>query len=117
MQTVFRIQDQDGRGPFKPGFTKKWSIDRADKENLVPWFQEFGRVDLKVLYGATAGSACETLEQLRRWFSKEEYNTLKELGYKAVKMEVDRIMAKSEIQCFISRSIPFKQQINEVELY
>lgn len=27
---IYRVQDADGRGPFKPGFSRKWVIDRDD---------------------------------------------------------------------------------------
>ncbi len=116
-QYVYRVQDKDGRGPFKPGFTKEWAIERDDYNNLVSWLEEFGRVDKQILYGATAGSACETIDQLRRWFTKDEYKKLIEFGYHAVKIKVDRIIAKSEIQCFVSRSIPFNKKIREIDLY
>ena len=38
MPTVYRVQDADGRGPFKPGFSHQWVEERADHENLLPWF-------------------------------------------------------------------------------
>lgn len=117
METVYRIQDKDGRGPFKPGFSKEWVIDRPDLDNLPPWFIEFGRLDKQVLSGETSGSACRDTEQLRRWFTKPEYKKLKKLGYKAVKMEVNRIIAESDIQCFIGRAKPFNESIEVIKLY
>lgn len=117
MPIVYRLQDSEGRGPFKPGFSKTWVIPRADHENLQPWFIEFGRVDAQVLTGETSGSACRSLEQLRRWFSKREYRKLKKCGYKAVRMSVNRIIAESDIQCFVGRAKPFYKDAKKVKLY
>ena len=33
---VYRIQDNEGRGPWKPGFSSQWVIEREDLENLLP---------------------------------------------------------------------------------
>lgn len=117
MTIVYRIQDSEGRGPFKPGFSQTWVQPRPDHENLQPWFIEFGRVDEKVLTGETSGSACRSLEQLRRWFSKREYRRLKKCGYRAVKMNVNRIIAESDIQCFVGRARPFAEEVETVKLY
>ncbi len=117
MPIVYRLQDSDGRGPFKPGFSETWVQPRADHENLQPWFIEFGRVDTQVLTGETSGSACKSLEQLRRWFTKREYRKLKKFGYKAVKMNVNRIIAESDIQCFVGRAKPFCEEIEKIKLY
>jgi len=117
MPIVYRVQDCDGRGPFKPGFSSVWVKERPDHDNLHPWFIEFGRVDKKVLTGEVCGRACLTKEQLRRWFTKSEYKKLKKHGYKAVKMEVNRIIAESDIQCFVGRAKPFNEAITTIKLY
>lgn len=117
MPTVYRIQDGEGRGPFKPGFSKRWVRPRPDHENLMSWFEEFGYGVLGDLPDGVCGSACVNLEQLRRWFTEQEYNTLKMYGYRAVEMQVSGIIAESEIQCFVVRSIPFNKEIKTVLLY
>lgn len=117
MYYVFRVQDENGRGPFKPGFSRNWVIEREDHENLQPWFVEFGRVDQEVLVGYTSGSACKTIEQLRRWFTKPEYKKLKKLGYKAYKVKVSRVIAESDIQCFVSKPSPFSDGAKVIALY
>ena len=117
MDIVYRVQDREGRGPFKPGFSHRWVQDRPDLENLQPWYVEFGRVDSQVLTGSTCGSACRTLEQLRRWFLKNEYATLQAFGYFAVEISVDRVIAESRVQCFVSRALPFNVDLNQVRLY
>jgi len=117
MTTVYRVQDKDGRGPWKPGFSHRWVEDREDHNNLPPWFVEFGNVHLKCIYGMTIGSACVTLDQLRRWFTASEYATLQRYGYRAVMMDVSRVLGESPVQCFVERSKPFSEGVIEVELY
>jgi hypothetical protein len=117
MAIVYRVQDSDGRGPWKPGFSQRWAEDREDWDNLPPWYVEFGRVDQRGILGMAMGSACLTLEQLRRWFTASEYATLQRYGYRAVRMEVGRVLAESPVQCFIERSKPLHEDVIEVELY
>lgn len=114
---VFRIQDTDGRGPWKPGFSHRWVEDRPDHENLKPWYVEFGRVDRLMIAGEHGGSGCETLKQLGRWFTHDEYRKLKKLGYKAVRLKVHRILAQSKIQLVFTKMEPLNENIETVELY
>lgn len=114
---VFRVQDRDGRGPWKPGFSHKWVEDRDDHENLPPWYVDLGRPDMQAIAGMAMGSACRTLDQLRRWFTESEYRTLRRYGYRAVQMEVGRIIAESNVQCFVERVKPFRTGWKPVDLY
>lgn len=93
MTAVYRIQDRDGRGPWKPGFSRRWVEDRADHDVLRPWFEEFGRVDKLAIVGFAIGCGCRTVEQLQRWFTPSEYATLLQFGYRAVRLDVGRILA------------------------
>lgn len=117
MTAVCRVQDADGRGPFKPGFSHWWVEERADHDNLVPWLQQFGRVDRLVAVKRNMGCACKTLEQLRRWFTPSEYATLRRYGYQAVEMDVDRVLAESLIQCVFQRSKPLREDVRPFDLY
>ncbi len=114
---VFRIQDVAGRGPWKPGFSRRWVEDRPDHDYLLPWFVEFGRVERLALVGEHVGCGCKTLEQLRRWFLPSEYATLLRYGYRAVRMEVGRILAESDRQCVFGRSKPLSEDVMDVDLY
>lgn len=117
LPVVYRVQDRDGRGPWKPGFSRKWIEPREDHENLPSWYAEFGPIHNRILYGEEMGSGCRTLEQLRRWFTRSEYKRLREYGYRAVKMEVGRILAESEIQCVFGRAKPLNEDVTGIELY
>lgn len=116
--TIFRVQDANGRGPWKPGFSHKWVRENPDYD-LVAWPVQFG-VDLirhASIAGMFVGYGCETVDQLRRWFDREEYAKLVALKHVAVKLEVGRILASSDIQCVFERSKPLNQDVEVFQLY
>lgn len=114
---VFRVQDLNGRGPFKPGFSSKWVEPRDDHQFLVPWFIDLSRVDKQVTYGLHAGAACGSIDQLRRWFTAAEYEFLKKHGYQAYEIEVDRVIGESEIQLVFERVLPLNVGVFPFDLY
>ena len=115
--TVFRVQDKQGRGPWKPGFSHKWIVPRPDHDNLVPIYVEFPGIFEALSKYRMYGSACISLKGLRRWFSRREYKTLKKFGYRAVIMPVDSILVESDTQCLFSRECPLNQCVRPVRLY
>lgn len=116
--SIFRIQDKDGRGPWKPGFSHKWVEDRADLENLIPWPLQFGMGVLKkAIAGMSLGCGCRSTEQLRKWFTPSEYQTLLKYGYHAVKMDAVLILAESDIQCVFKRVKLLNENVEVVNLY
>lgn len=114
---VYRVQDRDGRGPWKPGFSRHWVEDRDDLDHLPPWTHELPNALQKRIVGMHLGCGCQTLEQLRRWFTPGEYATLRRHGYLAVKMKVGRILAASRTQCVFERAKPLYEDFETVELY
>lgn len=114
---VFRVQDSDGRGPFKPGFSHRWAQLREDHDFLFPWLIEFPNVIELAKPGMHLGCGCLTLEQLRRWFIPSEYETLLGFGYRAVQLQVGRILARSLTQCVFERATPLRLGIKAIELY
>jgi hypothetical protein len=117
MITIFRVQDQDGRGPWKPGFSHKWVITRPDHDNLLPWPIEFGDILKNFLPAENHGCGCRTIKQLRRWFTHREYKTLKKFNYHAVSIDVDRIIAESNIQLVFGRIKNLNEDIKIIKLY
>ena len=116
---VYRVQDADGRGPWKPGFSQVWFEDRTDEEYaaLAPWPMEVLMQIRNAARGKAMGFACENLDQLRRWFTASEYKTLRRYGYRAVKLEVDAVLARSETQCAFVRSKPLRIGGEEINLH
>ena len=117
MIKIYRMQDADGRGPWKPGFSKNWVEERDDFINLVPIFLQCGMVFKEVLYGEYSGCGCETIEQAQRWFAPGEYEKLLSFKYQFVAMEVNRIITKTPIQLYFGRAIPMNQDFEIVNLY
>jgi hypothetical protein len=114
---VYRVQDAEGRGPFRPGFSKWWVEERADQENMHPWTWEFGLDAIPKAKGWHVGCACRTLGQLRRWFTSSEYVTLQRFGFHAVSMEANRVLHESEIQLLFQRAKPLRADVSHVDLY
>ena len=100
---IFRVQDREGRGPFKPGMTLKW-LDKNKDISQLPAGQEFADLysglDRKKLHYAFG---CDTLDQLMKWFSLAELSKLRGLGYQVVKMRADEIIATSKTQLLFGR--------------
>jgi hypothetical protein len=118
---IYRVQDSEGRGPWRPGFSDKWVEDRDDYGALPPWPIEFpglhAELTASLVMGKHVGCGCVSLEQLRRWFRPTEIRTLKRYGYHAVQMQVSRILAASDSQCVFERMVPLRDGIEAVELY
>jgi len=111
--TVYRVQDADGRGPYKPGFSHKW-IDACNQgQNCPNVFDEFpGLFPLPApKLNQAFGCAFLTVDALRRWFSPTELSILVSYGYNVVSMDVDTILAQSRHQCVFRRNKPLKQDV------
>ena len=115
---IVRIQDDVGRGPFRPGLTKQWFIDRSDADNLQAWLYSWPNlIERKGIYGMHFGCGCLTEDQLRRWFTRPEYDKLRLLGFHAVRMDVGRILAHDNVQCVFERAKPLKEDVTVFDLY
>lgn len=115
--TVYRIQDAEGRGPWRPGFSKFWVRGRADLANLRPWMEEFKELRVLPRGEHYYGCACRTPEQLRRWFTRDEYATLRNYDFRAVSMQADYILAESTTQLVFMRALPLRIGAASVDLY
>ena len=105
---IYRVQDKDGRGPFKPGFTKLWL--QVEKE-LTSWIEEFGKQIINdVKPDEYIGSGVDKIEKINLWFTNQELIFLKLLGYNLVLMKVNRILAKSDIQLVFTRNRPLNKK-------
>jgi len=93
---IYRLQEDEGRGPFRPGFSETW-LDGIRSYDLPPWLEEFGwHVAQEARQsGLYCGTGCRSLEQLYRWFSRNERRRLKRYGYDVVTIVPDRIFAES----------------------
>ncbi len=114
-ERIYRVQDIDGRGPYRPGLTAKWS-DNHDPAIRLPFFQEFG--DDLILQmndhfsanGGACGCGFRSIEQAVWWFTPAEQVRLHVLGFPLVSMQINKIFAESDKQLVFWRGKPLRQK-------
>ena len=114
---IYRVQDKDGRGPFKPDFSSKWATWREDLKNLMPWFTELGPIHLGAFSWEEVGCGCRTIKQLRRWFTEKEYKILQQYGYEAIELKAVRILGESKTQILFTKKEPLNINTRPIDLY
>lgn len=106
-EAVFlRVQDRDGRGPFKPGMPDRW-LDPEGRD-FPAVHEEFGlgwRDEIP--HGWHCGCAFRTVEQAACWFSPSECSRLAALGYQFVSLRA-RALRESRHQAIIVRREPLR---------
>jgi len=102
----FRVQDRDGRGPFKPGMPDRWRD--PDGQDFPPITIEFGlQWREEIPPGWHCGCAFRSIEQVRSWFSPWECERLDALGYGLVSLRA-RPLRESACQSIIVRPAPLR---------
>lgn len=115
MSRIYRIQDADGRGPYRPGFTHVWQDDEGPVNPPMP---------VPVIMALRAamprhhhmGFGFVSLEQLRQWFTVPELRKLHVLGYVIAEMGATGILRRDEKQVVFHRRFPFTEGIRVVQL-
>ena len=106
---LFRIQDKEGRGPFRPGLSTQWA-DATGGKMLPPIYKELGIEPTKlrdiVPKGLHCGCACKTPTQLQDWFTRTERRRLLALGFGIVRFEPDVIIAETPNQVLFGCTEP-----------
>ena len=111
MTRVFRVQDDNGRGPYKSGLSHVW-VDAHHEQRNPSIFDDF-KISPDELGSCwypneNGGCAFRNLQQLNGWFQLVERFRLEELGYSIVSMIVDRIIYESERQLIFARKRPLR---------
>jgi hypothetical protein len=83
---ILRVQDADGRGPWKPGVFMKWTDTERPGDTLFPpIFAEIEDFHLEIARwhrrGYHIGCAVDGIEALKKWFNHREITTLRSMGY------------------------------------
>lgn len=106
--TVYRMQDRQGRGPFKPGFTAKWK--GYNGLDMLPLYMELGispqAMDELCPVDMFCGIGCASLEMFTRWFDRTERRRLFGFGYAMVVFEPSRILAETPTQVLFAHCWP-----------
>lgn len=102
--TLYRVQDKEGRGPYRPGFSHRW-LDRKPNYAKRPAIQDdLTCLEFRYLDGFY-GCAAKSIDQLRDWFSPGESTRLARFGYRVITFCPDEVVAETEYQVvFWSRS-------------
>lgn len=110
MIRVYRVQNVEGSGPFKPGMSKFWADDdfQDDCKPHEIWPVAFGAdlIHRKGRDGEHFGSAVREVHKIREWFSDAEAARIGLLGYQLVALNVDRILAENDAQLVFARRQP-----------
>ena len=114
--TVYRIQDDEGRGPFRPGTSHRWMDHDRTTDTHPGFLEEFGSDCLNARkIGQRCGCAFRSMEQLRAWFRRGERRRMRALGYRIVRMEVDAILAESHRQLVFARDKPLAVDVEVLD--
>lgn len=111
-EMFLRVQDKDGRGPFKPGFSGNWR-DPVGRD-FPSVMEEFGlgwRDEIPC--GWHCGCAFRKLDQVRDWFSAHECERLKVFGYRLVNI-AGKVLRESAHQAIIIRAHPLRWKATPV---
>jgi hypothetical protein len=110
---IFRMQDKDGRGPWKPGFSETW-IDPERTDYSAPTVMEdfgasiIGQCRYYQAIGYHVGVGCSDETQLEKWFSEKEKDTLRRLGYNVVQFSPTHEIARSKWQVVFAHKTHLK---------
>lgn len=105
-EPFFRVQDKEGRGPFKPGMPDRWRD--PDGADFPPVQAEFGMAwRSEIPSGWHCGCAFRSIQQAKCWFSPWECHRLDMLGYRLVNVR-GRVLRESPHQVIIVTPRPFR---------
>jgi len=108
-QMVFRIQDSEGRGPYRPGFSNCWTDPNGP--DTPPWWVELGKPLEEALKGMSDpsmhyGCGFDSLAQMHSWFTARELRTLNRLDFRLIKFEPSLIVAHTPRQVVFGHRAP-----------
>ncbi len=103
---ILRVQDKDGRGPYRPGFSHRWIDPENDGSTQPQGLTQISEGLKRAPKGSAIGFGFRSLEQLERWFSQSELLKLYLLGYQIVELDADGILSESKEQIFFWRREP-----------
>jgi len=111
---LLRVQDKDGRGPFRQGVTKLWCEYNhrlpsvmEDFPDLLDDLRPYHKQGLRIGCGVRGG-----YDGLKRWFSESEFQKLDTLGYRVVRVKNYVVVCESESQVIFATKKPLKKLLN-----
>lgn len=103
MTTLYRIQDAEGRGPWRPGFSHQWIDPDKDDSLCPPMMVEFpnwrARFTMFEARGFLHFGCCvRGIVGLHRWFTPDELERLRGFGFRLVDASTMHIVCEGKTQ-------------------
>lgn len=113
-ELVCRIQDKEGRGPYRPGFSHVWSERDFGPDPVFVAFPGIMAKAHKIVEtkGGAVGCAFRSIEQASEWFSPSEVLTLAKHGYSLCWVLPDEILAENQDQLVIWTANPLADSVS-----
>ncbi|MEM9717331.1 MAG: hypothetical protein AAF826_12525 [Pseudomonadota bacterium] len=110
---LLRMQDANGRGPWKPGFSDKW-VDNNRRFDLPALQEDFGvdfapMVDAAFNRGLHLGTAVKGQEKFNMWFTPSERVKLAMFGYRIVDASSCEVLGETNWQVIIGSPNPLSE--------
>lgn len=104
--TILRVQDVEGRGPYRPGLSIRWSDEAGPY--CPPWWVELGW-DMMAAHALMDGDyayGCgfRNSEQMAAWFTSVELSRLAALGFHLAVIKPAIIVAETSRQIVFGAS-------------
>lgn len=103
---ILRVQDETGRGPFRPGFSQTW-VDPMRESQPAPIYEEMEDFQREVQkwhrLGYHLGCAVRGPEGIRFWFTRTELITLRMHGFDIYRVDDPKIVFEGQSQLLIGK--------------
>lgn len=107
MIMIYRVQDHEGRGPYRPHFSHHWTDPDHEARNPLDPRCMFDPLTMHLHHGNDRyGYGFRTIEQAADWFTLTEMRKLMNMGYNLVVMEVDKVLLETDRQLLFWRNAP-----------
>ena len=100
---LYRIQDREGRGPWRPGFSSQWIDPNKDDSLCPPMMQDFPEfrrlINRAIGRGFLHYGCCVAgIAGVHRWFTPAEMNRLRGFGFELVDASALTVICESRSQ-------------------
>ena len=115
---VVRVQSADGRGPYRPGFSWRWSDPQGPL--VMPWWEEIG-LSMREAHSQLTpeyhwGCGFRTMDQLHSWFTSRELSKLSRLGFAMVRIIPAVVVAETPTQVVFGTVEPLSEARPRIRL-
>lgn len=115
---ILRVQDGEGRGPYRPGLSHRWSAVEGPLN--PPWWIETGEdvqaAHARIPAGYHVGCGFRDYRQFHRWFTGAELRRLDRLGFRLVTLIPDIIIADTPTQIVFGCLAPLTKVVRSIKL-